>query len=380
MVISERGSASDGSQSAGRTEAHDRFVEAVRYALDEKGWDQKDLAAAASLSPATVSRYLKRAPTEWSKVERLLVAAGADVDTFGHRFGHYWAEPLPGTAVSHPQVLADDSGPAQPIPEPRADKAPTADVLVEPRKPPFSSPGPPSVPPQMPPEQEHGSGSSPQVVVRYGPAPITPDRLDEHGQRHFNYPHLLDGTIPPAAPPHPVQTAGANGRGLLAGRQRLAAAMLAGVAVVGVLLVAVVVANGGSERQPAQRTVPAPVSPGFSATSSSSVAPVLPAIVRGGGAAGVALRLEPSPGDEASIRGRVGDGSALRILCGQQGTRVSTGGPSARWSSTWLKTTDGLYVTVLFVEVPGQTTIPNCTANQPALSLIPNVGQNAPPR
>jgi hypothetical protein len=161
----------------------------------------------------------------------------------------------------------------------------------------------------------------------------------------------------------------------------MATVILVGVAVVGVLLAALVVSNRASEGQPARWAGSAPVSPGLSATStSSSVAPVLPAKVRGGGAAGVALRIEPSPGDEGSVRRRVGDGSPLQIVCGQQGTRVSTGGPSARWSNTWLKTIDGLYVTILFVEVQGQTTIPNCTANQPALSLIPNVGQSTPSR
>jgi hypothetical protein len=92
---------------------------------------------------------------------------------------------------------------------------------------------------------------------------------------------------------------------------------------------------------------------------------VLDGVVHDTGPDGVNLRTAPQV-SPSTTNGRVAtDSQHLQILCGQRGDAVSGGG--AR-STTWLKTSDDLFVSALYVTVTGRTQIASCP--QPDLPLV----------
>jgi hypothetical protein len=103
---------------------------------------------------------------------------------------------------------------------------------------------------------------------------------------------------------------------------------------------------------------------------------VLDGVVHDTGPDGVNLRTAPQV-SFSTTNGRVAtDSQHLQILCGLRGDAVYGGG--AR-SSTWLKTSDNLFVSALYVTVTGRTQIASCP--QPDLPLVaPTVAPpSAPP-
>jgi uncharacterized membrane protein YgcG len=111
---------------------------------------------------------------------------------------------------------------------------------------------------------------------------------------------------------------------------------------------------------------------------SATVTPVtVTGVVYDVGAAGVNLRSAPQvSADDA--RDTAARGSRLALVCGQTGAVVSKGSVQ---TATWVKTADGLWVSMLYVHVPGQASIPSCdgSADGSAIALADPANPQQPP-
>ncbi|MDL5159033.1 hypothetical protein [Actinomycetospora termitidis] len=118
---------------------------------------------------------------------------------------------------------------------------------------------------------------------------------------------------------------------------------------------------------------------GSRATATASVAPMTwTGIVYDVGAAGVYLR-SATQVDPANARDTAARGSRLAVSCGQTGDEVAKG---TVHTATWLKTTDGLFVSMLYVRVPDRQSIPSCadsTVDAPLLALSDPTNPDLPP-
>jgi hypothetical protein len=127
--------------------------------------------------------------------------------------------------------------------------------------------------------------------------------------------------------------------------------------VVGVLVVAVVLFLAGAWWAGGAK--------GSVVTAASPVPPT--GVVHGVGAAGVTLRAEPRIAPD-TVRDTAARGARLPVECGQTGDVVTQGTTS---SATWLKTSDGLFVSLLYVRVVERPTIVSCGASAGDLPLMP---------
>lgn len=89
------------------------------------------------------------------------------------------------------------------------------------------------------------------------------------------------------------------------------------------------------------------------------------------GPQGVALRVAPRP--DAMVRERHEDGTVLYTTCAVLSGPVTDQNPY-RESPVWLLTQGGSYVSLLYLQVEGQTTMPNCQPGQPVVPLTINGG------
>jgi hypothetical protein len=103
-----------------------------------------------------------------------------------------------------------------------------------------------------------------------------------------------------------------------------------------------------------------------------TVAPVASApltwtgVVHDVGPAGVYLRALPEVGPDTA-RDTAARGARLQVICGQTGQTVTRGDTN---SGTWLKTADGLFVSLLYVRITERPTIISCAGNPGDLPLI----------
>jgi hypothetical protein len=96
------------------------------------------------------------------------------------------------------------------------------------------------------------------------------------------------------------------------------------------------------------------------------------------GAAGVNLRSDPQvrPDDARDTAAR---GARLALSCGQTGDVVAKGPVR---TATWVKTTDGLFVSMLYVRIPDRASIPSCNGSKvdgPLLALADPGHPELPP-
>jgi hypothetical protein len=115
------------------------------------------------------------------------------------------------------------------------------------------------------------------------------------------------------------------------------------------------------------------------ASATANVAPqTWTGIVYDVGAAGVNLRSDPQvrPDDARDTAAR---GARLALSCGETGDVVAKGPVK---TATWVKTTDGLFVSMLYVRVAGHTSIPSCNGSKvdgPLLALADPANPQLPP-
>ncbi|MHC1560789.1 hypothetical protein ACR9E3_17665 [Actinomycetospora sp. C-140] len=106
------------------------------------------------------------------------------------------------------------------------------------------------------------------------------------------------------------------------------------------------------------------------ASEATAVAPVSwTGVVHDVGAAGVNLRSAPQAIPETS-RDTAGAGSRLSLTCARSGDLVTD--ESGAHSDMWLRTSDGLYVSLLYVDVRDRTSIVSCadaTGDAPVMAL-----------
>ena len=115
-----------------------------------------------------------------------------------------------------------------------------------------------------------------------------------------------------------------------------------------------------------------------SITASSSAPMTWTGIVYDVGAAGVNLR-SATVVDPANAKDTAARGSRLAVSCGQTGDVVTKG---AATTATWLKTSDGLFVSMQYVRVPDRQSIPSCadsTVDAPLLALADPTNPDLPP-
>jgi hypothetical protein len=114
-------------------------------------------------------------------------------------------------------------------------------------------------------------------------------------------------------------------------------------------------------------------------SATATVAPVTwTGIVHDVGAAGVNLRsaAQVRPDDARDTAAR---GARLALSCGETGDVVARGPVK---TATWLKTTDGLFVSMLYVRVDGHTSIPSCDGSKvdgPLVALADPANPTLPP-
>ncbi len=114
-------------------------------------------------------------------------------------------------------------------------------------------------------------------------------------------------------------------------------------------------------------------------SASATMAPMTwTGIVHDVGAAGVNLRAEPQvrPDDARDTAAR---GARLALSCGETGDVVANGPVK---TATWLRTTDGLFVSMLYVRVAGHSSIPSCNGSKvdgPLLALTDPANPQLPP-
>lgn len=112
--------------------------------------------------------------------------------------------------------------------------------------------------------------------------------------------------------------------------------------------------------QPGPPTSPLPYAPG--ATTTAQV------VLSGPG--GVALRAAPDASSE--LRGRAQDGTTLGVDCAVFGALVAVGSPRYQEASVWIRTSGDAYVTLLYLQVAGYTSLPDCQPGRPAVPLTIN--------
>lgn len=116
-----------------------------------------------------------------------------------------------------------------------------------------------------------------------------------------------------------------------------------------------------------------------SPTATASMAPqTWTGIVYDVGAAGVNMRSAPQvrPDDARDTAAR---GARLALKCGETGDVVAKGSTT---TATWVQTTDGLWVSMLYVRVPDRQSIPSCNGSKvdgPLLALADPAHPGAPP-
>jgi hypothetical protein len=115
------------------------------------------------------------------------------------------------------------------------------------------------------------------------------------------------------------------------------------------------------------------------ASATANVAPMTwTGIVYDVGAAGVNMRSDPQvrPDDARDTAMR---GARLALACGETGDVVAKG---AVKTATWVKTTDGLFVSMLYIRVPDRQSIPSCNGSKvdgPLLALADPAHPQLPP-
>jgi hypothetical protein len=109
------------------------------------------------------------------------------------------------------------------------------------------------------------------------------------------------------------------------------------------------------------------VSGGSAVSPIAAFAPSWVGIVHDVGTAGVNLRTLPQV-LPTTARDTAARGSRLQVQCGQTGDIVSDGTVS---TATWLKTSDGLFVSMLYVRVPDRTSIVSCSDSAVDAPLLP---------
>jgi hypothetical protein len=114
-------------------------------------------------------------------------------------------------------------------------------------------------------------------------------------------------------------------------------------------------------------------------SATATVAPMTwTGIVYDVGAAGVNLRSVPQvrPDDARDTAAR---GARLALSCGETGDVVAKGPVK---TATWVRTTDGLFVSMLYVRVAGHASIPSCDGSKvdgPLLALADPAHPELPP-
>jgi hypothetical protein len=114
--------------------------------------------------------------------------------------------------------------------------------------------------------------------------------------------------------------------------------------------------------QPGTRLAPPPGPPTSSAGTRVTARVVL------SGSRGLALRTAPSTSSE--VLRRAADGTTLFVDCALPGELVSEGAPRFQGTSVWVRTADETYATLLYLQVDGDTTLPDCRPGQPAVPLV----------
>jgi hypothetical protein len=139
------------------------------------------------------------------------------------------------------------------------------------------------------------------------------------------------------------------------------------------------VPNGTNRRHGADQQVPAPLPQGPPPPAQPPPPPAYPdrpttplsnevtAQVILSGSQGVALRAAPTA--SSRLRGRAADGTTLLVECAEPGQPVSVGAPRFRGTSVWVRTDRGPYVSLLYLEVDGHTTLPDCRPGRAAVPL-----------
>ena len=92
--------------------------------------------------------------------------------------------------------------------------------------------------------------------------------------------------------------------------------------------------------------------------------------VHGAGPEGVTLRTDPTIKTNSAMA-NAADGAVLHIQCGITGDNVVDSAPIPNHSDTWLRTDEGLFLSMLYVTLPNKASIVNCTPGEPELSLAP---------
>jgi hypothetical protein len=120
---------------------------------------------------------------------------------------------------------------------------------------------------------------------------------------------------------------------------------------------------------------------GTGQTAQATVAPMTwTGVVYDVGTAGVNMRTNPavSGGNGRDVAAR---GARLALQCGQTGDVVTREDGTS--TATWLRTTDGLWVSMLYVHVPDRTSIPSCPgapSDGPLLAVSDPTATEEPPR
>jgi hypothetical protein len=97
------------------------------------------------------------------------------------------------------------------------------------------------------------------------------------------------------------------------------------------------------------------------------------------GTAGVNMRANPAVAD-GNARDVAARGARLALQCGQTGAVVTR--EDGTRTATWLRTTDGLWVSMLYVHVPDRASIPSCPGSPsdgPLLALSDPTASEQPP-
>lgn len=354
-------------RAAARSLAHAAFRDAVREGLTRTETLQKDVAAAVGKSAVDISRYLTtphRLPRNWDLVEGILLAAGADVDSFRSEHGGYW-----GVNADLNQERLERSTPNDPA-QPSADP----DTAPRPITPPDACPNPgplgatatvPSISPEL--------GTRPSAASASAPSDgCTNDFVDEQlensrdtiGTRQpisQGYPTTAETDLGRAIPDHvepkvyEMKTSGSPSPRRT--RQIVLTSVVLALFVCGVATAAT--ADSSVDPRPPAPTV----------TTPPTVATTWPATVTIFGA-----RLHQSASkDPTTVTGpQLDAGTEVTIECGETGDRVV--GTAYEQSTTWLRRLDGLYLSATVVDFAGPVQIPNCVRGEGPVPVHPRPG------
>jgi hypothetical protein len=119
---------------------------------------------------------------------------------------------------------------------------------------------------------------------------------------------------------------------------------------------------------------------GRSPAATATVAPMTwTGVVHDVGDAGVNMRANPAVAD-GNAKDVAARGARLSLQCGQTGAVVTR--EDGTRTATWLRTTDGLWVSMLYVHVPDRASIPSCPGSPsdgPLLALADPTASEQPP-